>query len=367
MWNLAQIREKKKYVECRLKNVNDEKEKEKLELSLITYMSLLDNSGTLRYTKFYNLLDKINTNYSLKREYKYAIMETDLFFKDKPKLDDNYIKFLIDICYNVSETSEDFIESDFTFYKSSYENLINVSMEFYKSLGDEEILEKASSILSDKSSINVSNVHRNGMNDRYGQTFNDYVFDKSYISIVPNNSIFDYQVLNHEVMHGINFYTKEKVPSENYYGFHEIPTYTIDYLFIDYLKKIGFDEEEVNKLKVQKDNYIYSLACITKMQLETELIRNKTYRDYNVQDIKNVLSPLLIKQLLEVESGVIAYGLYNQIKSDNNLDNLKSVMKTILSKNEIPNFNFIGLYNETLLDLSKKIGSYSQGVKGHSY
>jgi len=48
VWNLAEIKQKKNYVLERLKaNISDE-EKEKLELSLITYLSLLDNSGTVR-------------------------------------------------------------------------------------------------------------------------------------------------------------------------------------------------------------------------------------------------------------------------------------------------------------------------------
>ncbi len=69
MWNIKDINSKKDYVLERLKHCSDSKEKEKLELSLITYLALLDNSGTLRYTGFYNAMDKITQNkFSAKRE-----------------------------------------------------------------------------------------------------------------------------------------------------------------------------------------------------------------------------------------------------------------------------------------------------------
>ena len=66
------------------------------------------------------------------------------------------------------------------------------------------------------------------MSDCSGLTFNDYLFGKLYINLIRKNNLFDFQVLNHEVKHGIDFYAQSKLPSENYYGFHEVPTYTID-------------------------------------------------------------------------------------------------------------------------------------------
>ena len=59
MWNIKDINSKKSYVTERLKNCSDPKEREMLQLSLISYLALLDNSGTLRYTGLYNTMDKI--------------------------------------------------------------------------------------------------------------------------------------------------------------------------------------------------------------------------------------------------------------------------------------------------------------------
>lgn len=363
MWNLKDINSKKSYIAERLKNCSNPKEKEMLELSLICYLSLLDNSGTLRYTGFYNTMDKITQNrFSERREQDSAQLEMDLFFKNAPVIDNEYLQFLLNISNNISKTPPvDFDEENITTFETDYESILNVSHNFYRDLGDQEILKEAEKILNDESSINVSKIARRGMAECSGLTFNDYFFGKSYINLTKKNNLFDYQVLNHEVMHGVDFYMQDKVPSENYYGFHEVPTYTIDYLFIDYLEAKGMDINEVQKLRMQKDNYLQELAKLTQVQIKGALIRNKKYNDSTISSIKEVLNPQLIKQLLELESGVISYGLYTQIQTnkEQGLSNLKSFMKTIIPKTKTPNFSFINLDNQAILDLSKQIGAYS--------
>ena len=363
MWNLKNINSKKTYITERLKNCSNPKEKEMLELSLICYLSLLDNSGTLRYTGFYNTMDKITQNrFSERREQDSAQLEMDLFFKNDPVIDDEYLQFLLNISNNILKTPPvDFDEENITTFETDYESILNVSHNFYRDLGDQEILKKAEKILNDEFSINVSKIARRGMAECSGLTFNDYFFGKSYINLTKKNNLFDYQVLNHEVMHGVDFYMQDKVPSENYYGFHEVPTYTIDYLFIDYLEAKGMDINEVQKLRMQKDNYLQELAKLTQVQIKGALIRNKKYNDSTISSIKEVLNPQLIKQLLELESGVISYGLYTQIQTnkEQGLNNLKSFMKTIIPKTKTPNFSFINLDNQAIIDLSKQIGAYS--------
>lgn len=363
MWNIKDINSKKDYVLERLKHCSDSKEKEKMELSLITYLALLDNSGTLRYTGFYNAMDKITQNkFSAKREQENAKLEQDLFFKEQAFLDDEYLQFLLNICNNIAETTYvDFEESYFSPFNTDYKNILETSYGFYTDLGDQEILEQAKKVLTDESSINLAKTSRRGMTDCNGLTINDYTFGKSYINLTKKNNLFDYQVANHEVMHGVDFYMQNKLPSENYYGFHEVPTYTIDYLFIDYLESKGIDTTEVQKLRMKKDNYLQELAKLTQTQIKGGLIRNKKYKNPTIEDIREVLHPQLIKQLLELQSGVISYGLYNQIKSNKQqgLDNLKKFMKNILPKTQTPDFSFIGLDNQTILNLSKQIGTYS--------
>ena len=70
----------------------------------------------------------------------------------------------------------------------------------------------------------------------------------------------------------------------------------------------------------------------------------------------------IIRNLLELESGIISYGIYKRICMDYNmgLNNLKSIMSTALPKDKKPDFSNIGLPDQALLNLSKEIGSYSK-------
>ncbi len=363
MWNLKDINSKKDYVVERLKHCSNPQEKEVLALTMLSYFAMLDNSGSLRYTGLYNTMDRLTQNkFSDKREQENAQLEQDIFFKNGAVIDDDYLQFLLNICNNIAETPYvDFDETTILSFATNYKDILNISHNFYRDLGDKEILEKAEKILNDESSVNISKIPRRGMSDCSGLTFNDYLCGKSYINLTRKNNLFDFQVLNHEVMHGIDFYTQSKLPSENYYGFHEVPTYTIDYLFIDYLNSKGLDSSEVQKLRMQKDNYLQELARLTKTQIKSALIRNKKYQNPTLDDVRKVLHPQLIKQLLELQSGVISYGLYNQIKinKEQGLCNLKSFMQSILPKEKTPNFSDIGLDNQSLLELSKQIGTYA--------
>ena len=199
MWNIKDINSKKSYVTERLKNCSDPKEREILQLSLISYLALLDNSGTLRYTGLYNAMDKITQNkFSEKREHENAQLEQDLFFKDGAVISDEYLQFLLDICNNIAETPTiEFDDRSITSFDTNYESILNMSHNFYKDLEDSEILEKAEKLLTDESSINISKIARRGMVDCNGLTFNDYLLGKSYINITKQKNLFYYQVANH--------------------------------------------------------------------------------------------------------------------------------------------------------------------------
>lgn len=370
MWKIDEIKEKQRIIQQKMDECNNPKLKELLGLSLVTYSCLLDNSGTIKYTMIPNVIDKItNNNFTNKREQELAKLEYDLMVGDEAYLDDDYLSILLQICDNVSNTDK--VEIDESLFKKinvSPESLINLSRNFYQSLGDTEIFDCATKILDDPSSLNFSSIPRRGMTDCSGLTFNDYVYDKTYCNITRQNNIFDYQVFNHEVMHGIDFYLQKKVPSENYFGFHEVPTYTIDYLFIDYLESQGLDICDVQLLRQQKDNYLQSLANITKIQLQTLLMKNygfKGSQTASLEEIRKVITPQLKKQLLEIQSGVMSFGLFSQIieNKEYGINNLKQLMKRIISKECVPDFTDINLSYEEILEYSKMIGMYSKNIK----
>ena len=352
----------------RLKTENlSEKEKELLESSLLSYYNML-NMGISK-SKYYikNIVDKISHNkLKLQEENKYDALAHKLLFEQNNYLDEDYLQFLLDLANNIAKN----IPEDISFKTINVSNkdLIETSKNFYKSLGDSNIYDKALMILDNPQRLYILNNKIPLMYETSGININDYVFAEAYCLAVKNNNLMDYQALNHEVMHGIDFYSNKKLYSENYYGFHEVPTYMIDYLFIDYLEKQGFDKNEIQKLKEQKDNYLQKLARFTLNEIRIDMLRNKDDlkkdKSLTAQNVKKTLSNESLKQLLEIESGVISFGLYYQFKQnkDIGLSHLKKFMQSNISPNERPNFEKYGLSDEVLLSLSKEIGIYSNNV-----
>ena len=386
MWNIKEIKDQKIYVIEKLKNCINPQEQERLELTLVSYLTMLDNSGTIRYTKIPNIIDNFaNNKLSLKRKKK--INKLQFLEVNYGKPTDDYVSFLMELCDNILQTKDCYTsDEDFSQCNPTLEELKQTSKSFYQSLGDEEILTKANKVLEDDSCFTITDTVRKGYERVGGIAFQDSVFDKTYISVVKSNNLFEYQALNHEVMHGIDFLmSKNKMPSKYHEGFHEIPTYTIDYFFIDYLESLNFPKREVQQLRINKDSYLQGLAASTKFRIKEEMrmkyadslrgysdshghseeiyIDNPNNLHFSAYEVKDFLkeSKFCLGKLLELESGVVSYGLYKQIKENKEmgLNSLKELMRNPLPKDQIPDFSFINLDNNTLLDLSKEIGTFS--------
>lgn len=370
MWNLRDISHKKTYVIDRLKISSDPVEIEKLKMSLVTYIIMLDTSGSLLYTKGYNIMNKFtNGKFELKRNRFISRIDSQLFGDAYCFENDNYTSLLINLCNNIDSSLKPISsQSGFDYIDFSISDIVKVSNDFYKSLNDDEIYDNAKKILNDPRSINVTNIKNEKLDNYLGLNFNDYIFDKSYCNVVKQNNIMDYQVLNHEVMHGVDFYMKNKLPSENFCGFIEIVPFTIDYLFIDYLENIGFYSEEVQKMKMDKMLNLRGLVRYTKNLLNDNLInmRGFGYSDSTkISDIQDVLTPELFVKLTKIQSYILAYGLYEQIKNDHyyGINNLKKLMKNNIPKNQKPDFTHIGLSDNLLLEYSKNISDYCKSNK----
>ena len=364
-WNLSSIRKKKKYVLDRLKCVNlTDKEKEELEMSLIGYVCLLQTGVSKFASNLKNVLQKVtNGKLKLTKEEKYAKLEYELVQNKGDYVDDDYLQFLLDLAQNIADGNTE--EITFTKMEISDKELIDMSKKFYTELDDNDIKERALKTLDNPELLHIREGQLGEFENYGGLTIYDHVFDEAYCSVARENTIFDYQILNHEIMHSVDFYSKKKLPSETYYGFHEVPTYTIDYLFIDYLEKQGFDKKEVQKLRMKKNDYLKSLANMTLLQIKLDLVRSKgisAYNDLSVENVKEHISFQTMKQLLEVESGLIAYGFYKQISIDKKrgIDNIKTFMEATISLQERPDFSNYGFTDEDIMSLSKEFDSYSQ-------
>ena len=80
-------------------------------------------------------------------------------------------------------------------------------------------------------------------------------------------------------------------------------------------------------------------------------------KGYTMDDIKSIMDFDLMKMMLEVESSVLAYGFYRQIKENKQqgLLNLEKFMSSNIPKDKVPDFSDYGLSNEVLIKLSQQI------------
>ena len=129
-WSISEIKEKQKYALQRLKSKTISKEeKERLELSLITYISVLNHSGTF-YTRFYNFMDKLTKDqFSLLKDTSYIEMEKKLVYDQIPTFPDEYLQFLLTLTTSLTHAEiEDTLE--FVPLVLSNEELIQLSTHF---------------------------------------------------------------------------------------------------------------------------------------------------------------------------------------------------------------------------------------------
>ena len=357
-WNIKEIREKLKYVTQRLKKETDLKQKEILMHSLLTYINLLhaNDIKNLRFTKF---MDKITRGkFSLSRDNKYRKI-SDIVFDFKDYVYDD--ELLINLCKNIKANSSQRKEVSLTTLKLSPQELIEISRDFYKWLGDKEIYDYASEMLDDKSHLQFKNLkyQENDFGMASGMTYYDPLFEEAYVGILQEFTLFDAQVLNHEIMHSIDFRMHQKLPSNNYYGFHEVPTYTIDYLFLDYLEEKGYDLTEINKLRYRKTEYISRLASYSLLQLQLSNGNKFSLLNASTENLKQAMNSDIRKNLLEVQSCLIAHILYIQVKNNKELgiEHLKRFMQTNIPVNKVPDFSYIGISKQYLLNTSKEIGN----------
>ena len=86
-----------------------------------------------------------------------------------------------------------------------------------------------------------------------------------------------------------------------------------------------------------------------------------------MDQIRKILTVELKKQLLEIQAGIMAYGLKEQIRENKKIgiSHLKQFMRNTIPKDQTPDFSYIGLSNDELLKYSDQIGNYSMQSQDH--
>ena len=276
------------------------------------------------------------------------------------ELDVDYIDFIFRLAKNLSDLSISNIEFEFPYLRVKDKNVVKLSKEFYKSLNNEKIIEKANIILNDKSYydfINKINMYSSLGGTITGITVFDYALNKPYITVQRTDGVFEYEAFNHEVMHGIDFYLHHKNPVYYYNGFQEFPTHVINYLTVDFLKEKNIDPEHVDLITLNSFHNTLTLAH----RIINFMNKNKLEKENNKYKISD---SSIVFNLLKFESFVLANSVYNQTKTDKTtaLNNLVKYMEEPFTRDVVPDFSYIGFSNDKLLDESKRMAEVCKKV-----
>lgn len=360
MLNRKELKEKKKYLINKLKDKNiTNEEYTKVCHSLMGILAILTENDNLINVRLFNKIDKLLFGLLTLLKNSHIVNIYDkVLIENNINLPDNYYYYLLQLLLNIKDKSIDVNYNDLKPNYISDEQVIELSKLFYKNIGNEEISLYADKILNDSSHYGFTDSFSRESRHSLGVTVYDIVFNKTYTSVVRTGDISMCQAFNHEIMHGIDFYIAPHTVYDNYCYFTEAVTYTIDYLYLDYLDDMGFDHNQVDLLRKHKNKLVIDNAEACFKEICRRLKDNKFTKD-SIKHIKNIIDEGLLQRLLKIESSIIAYGLYKQVLLDKEkgLNNIYKLTKYQIPNNTTPDFSFIDLSKDKILELSREITS----------
>lgn len=353
-----EIKIKERYILEEISKNTDKKELEKLKHSLRTYL-VIDNL----FSKDYRLSILIDNLIS--KHYKLTVECNNLNKKlttindfVKPIISDEYLHFLLKLVENLKSIKVIYSDDnkELSYYKFSEYKAISTSYQFYSFLDDDELIDNASVILSNSSHYEFRS-KLGDFKEITGFMVGDYYFKKSYIYCTNKNNLFTYQTFNHEIMHGINFYMRPKLKNNLSRYFMEIPTYTIDYLFLDFLEQNNYNINDINALRRKKYDYIKNIANNISLKMSYLLQLRYKRTNFKYENFYFEIANMLNDNLFELLSCILAEGLYRQIlvNKKQGLINLKEIMKHEFLNDMPPDFSFINLNNDKLIQISSNM------------
>ena len=142
-------------------------------------------------------------------------------------------------------------------------------------------------------------------------------------------------------------------------GHDEVASVTINNLFHDYLEEIGYDKDQIEVLRnnekiiiASKANQIY-FRIINKL---CEIAKPPEFNNENVGKLYKSLDFGTLIDMLNMESFMVSYGLYKQIRMNKGLglNNLYKVMVSKPLNTDIIDYSYIGLDRKTILNLANE-------------
>lgn len=352
MWNIKDINDKKRYFISMLRNESlSVEDREKLQLSLFSCYQMLDSSGTIMYTTFPKLFDIISDgSYTTKKENSYSKIVENIDLSGSISYNDR--RFLVELALCIANEETNYQVLEFKKLDIDDSKLLSFAHDFYKQLGDIEIYNIVINLLARQRYFNFTK--NMGYKKEYlgGTMYWDYVFNNAYLNIYRHDTICDINSIIHEIMHAIDFSFMPKIKTRYNSGTIEIPTFTTDFLVIDYLEHMNFDINELNKLKKQKYLNVQFIADQILNLLKRRC--SEIGKNSNVDFVMELLTPEINLLLIKLKTAIVSYGLYLQIKCDRNkgINNLKKYMQMGILKNQSLDFSFIELSDQKLMEMA---------------
>lgn len=358
MWNIREINKKKKHCVAILSNeVLNNGVKEELQFSLLAYLQMLDSSGTVFYTKVPKIIDAISSGkYTLQREKTYQKVIQDLDMSGGISYYE--LMFLVRLALAIADDESKFQKYNFEKLDIDSDQLMLFAKDFYKQLGDKEICDLALRLLANEDHYNFTRNFRYKKDNLGGEMHWDFVFNNPYLNIYQHDTICDFNSIVHETMHAVDFSFLPKIRTRFNTVVAEIPTFTTDFLVIDYLENLGFNQEELDKYRKQVYLNIQALAdrALTLIKRRFQGMQLDFNENNNINLVVDLLTPNLISLLIKFKAAMVSYGLYLQILTDKEkgLNNLKKYMQQGISKNQELDFRFVDLSDQRLLEIASE-------------
>ncbi|MFI3260512.1 MAG: hypothetical protein R3Y13_02225 [bacterium] len=356
-WNFRKIHETRcNYIVKYNQNIEDKEYCDFLEHSIVSHYLM----GNLTNHEL-DFINKYKLNSYIKK-IPFDIEEISQKYSDsyKHSNDENYYKdahFLLNTFSNKPNDLPMFEDCIFM-----PEDHIEITRKFYNELNNPIISYHANKILNYPNVINFTSSQNPRYKNFWGSTLYDIIDNKAYINCQSSNTSADLIVLPHEIIHAVDFEIKAKFYKQHVQGYQEVPTYFIDYLFLDFLKKENYNEIEIEKLKHHKQVYIINLAKSTLYEVNRK-IKRTTEKDINnmsSDEINKVYDPYICKQVSELESCLVSSIMYKKYQHDpeETMSMLNQFLKNGIQKN---GGSILEIFNLTYQDLIIEAENINQG------
>lgn len=325
---LLEIRQKRHYLQKRLKETNDTIERKVIAFSISNYIQMEYNLSKLNF--FVNEIGKVYLKRDFMLEKSVPILKTlklkwDYYFQDL-----DYANTLMSI---LSEKNKFILPNTIDINNNE---LIDITESFYEEYFDAEIKENGINLVRDSNIVFLS--FDGLLAGAIGRSYADPYFGDIYSFIKRTNKDIDLLVIPHEIMHGINFLINKENLFNSVVETDEVSTNSIEFIFCDY---IGEKYSDIGQ-GLKK-----ALLCL----IGNNAFNLKTNLNNDPKNIDNIISFLML------EAKIIGYGIYQIYKEDRKKGEEKLVefANHNFSRDMIPDYSSLGFSKEVILSLARKI------------